>query len=363
MTAFDDEKNVRVITMKSLKKIISLCISFVKSYLKYEFCSDKLCIDNNKNSVILIGTPEYGNLGDHLIAFAEIKLLEDTFGKDNIIEITENDIRYNFKYIKSKISEQSFLFLQGGGNISDVWVDQENIRKKLFDTFTECKMLVFPQTAYIIEDSNEAKIFGKYKDNVIICAREKFTYELLNKYGKKVMLCPDITFYLWDFCKRYRDSIHTRDKIGICIRKDAESIIDDKNKEYIYNLAEKRGCGVENFTTVKDTSVDKKHRQYELEKILTQIGSYKLVITDRLHAMIMAYLVGTPCLAFANSNRKIEGCYEWISNADNIYFAKDIQEGLGHIEDLIGKENTNTFQYIDYYKNIIDNYKEYRQWK
>ena len=69
--------------------------------------------------------------------------------------------------------------------------------------------------------------------------------------------------------------------------------------------------------------------------------------------MIMAYLVGTPCVALANSNKKIQGCYEWIEETNNIIFAENIAEGLNSIKKIINKKNEEDFRHRDRFKEIF----------
>lgn len=344
--------------MKRIKQIASNFKFKLKCWIDYILNYENPHLDNEK-CIYLIGTPEYGNLGDHLIAFAELKMLEDCFGKEKVAEVTENNIRYDFARLKSKINEKSYFFLQGGGNISDVWSDQEKLREKVFSEFLNRKMMVFPQTVYITDDSSVDKILEKYSNNILVCAREQYTYKLLKDCGKNVILCPDAALYLWEYCSRYRDTIHIREGIGICLRGDSESVLEENDKKYIFEYAVELDGKSSCFNTVKNDAIYIRNREGELKKILTQISGYKLVITDRLHAMIMAYLVGTPCIAFPNSNRKIQGCYEWIANAENIYFATDVKEGLEQIEGLIGRYNTNQFEFMDYYDKIIESYRDF----
>ena len=43
-----------------------------------------------------------------------------------------------------------------------------------------------------------------------------------------------------------------------------------------------------------------------------------MVITDRLHGMIIAALANTPCLAFDNLSKKVSGVNAWIKNLDYV---------------------------------------------
>ena len=43
-----------------------------------------------------------------------------------------------------------------------------------------------------------------------------------------------------------------------------------------------------------------------------------MVITDRLHGMLLATITNTPCLAFEKKKKKVSGVYQWIQDLDYI---------------------------------------------
>ena len=72
--------------------------------------------------------------------------------------------------------------------------------------------------------------------------------------------------------------------------------------------------------TVVPYAISSVARKREVLSILRKIASSKLVITDRLHAMIFCYITETPCIVFDNISRKVSGVYEWIKDCDYIRY-------------------------------------------
>lgn len=70
-----------------------------------------------------------------------------------------------------------------------------------------------------------------------------------------------------------------------------------------------------------------KERETELHKLWEIFSKSQLVITDRLHGMIFAYITGTPAIVLPNSNFKVEKCYEWIKDCGYIKFIKEPNNG------------------------------------
>ena len=60
--------------------------------------------------------------------------------------------------------------------------------------------------------------------------------------------------------------------------------------------------------------------------LMEQYQKSRVVITDRLHGMILAYITNTPCIVFACDNPKIGGCYEWLRHSDQVVFFNEFSE-------------------------------------
>lgn len=335
-----------------VKKIVSKVKLKLENYKNYLLYNTLRC-DKKKYKILLAGTPAYGNLGDQLIAFAEKKFLVDLYGEEEVLEVSENDIRFSINRIEKMVDASTIIFMQGGGNVSDIWTDQENIRKKIITHFSNNKIVLLPQTAYIVDFARIEMILSKYSISSVVCAREKNSYSIFIKYLPQTYLCPDMALYLWDYFQNFRDT-HDREGIGICMRKDIEALYCDYEELLIKNLGAYYECRT--FTTVLDDYVyiNESNRELEITAIIEYISGKQLIITDRLHAMIMAYLTGTPCIAFTNANKKVEGTFEWINNAENIHLAADLEDALGVVKNLIGKENNRDFKYAAKYKGIIN---------
>jgi exopolysaccharide biosynthesis predicted pyruvyltransferase EpsI len=59
-------------------------------------------------------------------------------------------------------------------------------------------------------------------------------------------------------------------------------------------------------------------REYEVKKVCSMLASKEVIITDRLHCMVLCALVGTPCIALDNISAKISGVYTWINELSYI---------------------------------------------
>ena len=121
-----------------------------------------------------------------------------------------------------------------------------------------------------------------------------------------------------------------REGIIFCFRKDIEKVIDDSKKEKLINKV----LDITKIRKIKymDTVItNKKEYSYkeakkEFNKLVKEFASSKLVVTDRLHGMVIAYITGTPCIAINNLSGKVKGVYETIEENNNIIFIDNIED-------------------------------------
>ena len=320
-----------------MKKILSKLKFIVKKeihifkYKKYK----KRCNKEKKKEFLIFNTPIHGNIGDHAIIYAELKILKEK----NILayEIPTYYEKYCFDYIKKHVSEDAIIGITGGGFIGSQWMVEEDLVNKVVSTFKNYPIIIFPATFYFKNDSlgreeleKSKKIFSQAKD-LTIFAREEKTYEFICKEYKnaKSYLVPDIVLSLKENFNEERNDIL------LCLRDDVEGKLNKNIKTEIYDIAKKYGS-VKLIDTVEKYSIPIKNRDIQVKNKIKEFAKAKLVITDRLHGMIFASITGTPCVVLGNYNYKVEGVYQWIKEVDkNILFEKDIENINEDINNLL----------------------------
>lgn len=201
--------------------------------------------------------------------------------------------------------------------------------RTILKEFPNNKIIVLPQTCFFdnVDNSffNESlKCYSNHK-NLTFFAREIYSLEFMKKYFPKcnVLLAPDIVLYNEKilFKNERKDAL-------CCLRNDKEKVFDTKSE-----IVEQLKCqGVDVYFT--DTVIPQKvfaiNRKKVLYKKLDEFSKYKVVITDRLHGMVFAYLTQTPCLVIENKSYKVKGIYEWIkrSNFIKMYNPNNIKEDI-----------------------------------
>jgi len=293
-------------------------------------------IKKNLKEFIIFNTPIHGNIGDQAIIYAEEQLLK----KMNIepFEIPTYREKYFFEYIKKNAPKDAIISITGGGFIGSQWIEEQNLVNKVLKNFEEHKIIIFPCTIYFKDDEQGKDELLKFKesinnvDDISIFAREEKTYKIITDEIKNARgyLMPDIVLSL--------DKIEIpkeREEILICLRRDEEAIFTSENKDMILDIIGNMGINIRYTDTVIDMKIEKTDRERILKNKLEEFSKAKLIITDRLHGMIFAYLTNTPCIVFSNYNYKVQGVYNWIKDkTNNIIYETDVNNIRKDIEKL-----------------------------
>lgn len=284
----------------------------------------------NRRLVFLIGMAEYNNMGDIAISYASQKYLRNIYG-DSLVCLTENEFLANRTYVSGYISEADILILQGGGNISNLYPDQQKIRKKVIQSFQRNCIVIFPQSVYFTDDSSGCKEMKRTMklysghSKLYIMAREKNTYNFFKKHisDNRLLLVPDIVFTLSQTNQELKD----RTNITVILRNDSEKKADINYADISRRITALgyEEYSVRKYDTVIDHNVHKAEYENSINEIMSVFMSSRLVITDRLHAMIFSYIANTPCIAIDNITGKVSNSYEWIKSWNRIRLLNDKQ--------------------------------------
>lgn len=343
------------------------CLEWVKEPMK-SFMADKLYNTNysyaeknwkgyregiDKTNTLpkfyLFNSPDYSNAGDIAIAFAEKAFIEQYFPEYELVEVSCTQYQ-NEKYkLLESISQSDIVAITGGGNIGSLWMRFEDYYLDIVDSFTNNKLIVFPQTVYFEENNigkREQERFvqiTRNHPNIAFFARDKKTYEFLEKLDlqlTQLCLCPDMAFYLSfdkDFiaAKKEKRVISDTD-ILLCLRDDKEA-----QPNFVREIGElkKNSNNITYITMLPVFSTRYTDRLMVLKDVINLISTKHLVITDRLHCMIFCALLGTKCIAIDNISNKLSGAYNWFGDCTNIKIINNHDDLFDIYNELEKNEN------------------------
>lgn len=365
-------KVIKNMIPKSVKKTIRHNINKVKLQPVYSKMTAERITHSNEARLILFGTPDSKNLGDHAIAEAEMKFMAEFYPDLEYIEFSYLHYTYDFKNIKSYINDNDIILVHGGGFLGNLWIEAELMFRDILKSFPNNKVMVMPQTIFFDERFNKDAELKKSQEsynahkNLTIFLREQQSYDFVKKnFNQSVnpKLIPDIVTTL-----EHNSKNTNREDVLMVFRGDKEKLNHSEYSEIIEGIISEKGININHTDTVIPGEVDETNRDVVLSDKFNQFNKHKLIITDRLHGMVFSLITGTPCIAFDNASSKVSGVYEWLKSYDYVhcidknkaYTEEDFKEIINQLlsKDDYGYNRENIIDHFEPLKNELDNIKK-----
>lgn len=291
-------------------------------------------IKSDAKKIFLIGTPEHGNLGDQAIALGELRVLRNYFPTHEIVEIPRSFFFGEFGKAFMKLGWEKYvkrtdtIFLIGGGNFGNLWLNNEKLRRFIVKKFPENKIVVFPQSIHFTADDDgraqlatSQKIYNAHKD-LHIMTRDKNSFDFAQKFFPQVKsyLLPDAATVLHGITD---DVDIDRKGVLFILRGDKEKVRDEEKIQSLQKYLAEKKIPFETADTVLNESITPDNREEKVRAMLMKIRASKLVITDRFHGVIFSFITRTPVLAFKSLDTKISSGIAWFKNLPMIFYAED----------------------------------------
>lgn len=336
--------------MKSVvKKIIpQKAISFRRLGKERNILRDRLRDFENgchSGDIVLIGTPLHENLGDHLITLGVREFISSSCPNKNVIEIPLEAYRVFWRSLKRGMAKDNIILINGGGWMGDVYPEDEAVIWHVAKNFPENKIVILPQTIFYndIKSSiaqnliREGRNVFSRAEKIDLCLREvrslQMAYEIYPR--AQSYLVPDMALAYCD--KVPKDITTPNGRVGVCLRLDKEKCLDDFETDKIVETLRKTGKTVVPITTMAGRKVYSYEREVVVQKKLKEFAACDVVVTDRLHAMLFAFLANTPCVAFDNSTKKLSGVYNtWLQAQHGVELLANPND-LGGVLELLEK--------------------------
>ncbi|NJL89876.1 MAG: polysaccharide polymerase [Coleofasciculaceae cyanobacterium SM2_1_6] len=180
---------------------------------------------------VLLNYPDYANVGDHLIGLGTIiYLLKNSQIKLTYLSAIENHNSQIFDQKLNNNSGNTTILLQGGGNLGDLWYEQQTFREEIIQKYPQHRIIILPQTIYFQapEKLQQAAQIFNHHPNLTICVRDRHSQQLARTYFSncQIILAPDMAFMLADLpgLKFFRTNWQQQNHILYHCRDDQEIV-------------------------------------------------------------------------------------------------------------------------------------------
>ncbi|SFT99788.1 polysaccharide pyruvyl transferase family protein [Halomonas saccharevitans] len=282
--------------------------------------------------VVMFLAADYGNIGDLAISAAQQGFLARSLPGYRVVPIPISRTREVIRSLRRQVGPDDLVTTVGGGNMGSLYPDIEALRQLVIRSFPNNRIICFPQT--LDWDDSQAsqkalarivRTYSRHPD-IHVFARESVTHAKLEAMfaghtNVTVGYSPDIVLRASPGDLGARANAQPTG-ILLCMRDDCERALDSRQREQVAAALAGTGLAVQTTDTHAGGSrLDESRRSQLLADKLDQFGASRLVVTDRLHGMILAVVAGTPCMVYPNANHKIRQTWlDWLADQPWIKF-------------------------------------------
>lgn len=269
---------------------------------------------------ILVDVPLYRNIGDLLIhRGTETALgtkLAARFAYPDLGKVRGGSFILGRQSgaLDKAVSDAPMLLFQGGGNLGDLWPNHQLLRETLIARHRHLPCVILPQSAHFRDPAaldRCRRVFAAHPRLTLYC-RDAETLALLESEATCV-LAPDMAHALWGLLPAEAERRGTL----VQMRRDAESAL---GAPHAFDWDDcQTGVEVATWRALVTTrrlsalgpvraagdAVWRRLAARWIARAVARVAGAERLVTDRLHGMILAALVGTPVDYADNSYGKL----------------------------------------------------------
>ncbi len=284
---------------------------------------------------VLLDLPYHDNIGDVLIWEGEESFLR-TLPHKCLFKSSKQTFKYR------QVSKEVVVLIHGGGNFGDLWREMQEFHIEIVKLYPENPIIFLPQTVHYEDKMNllsDSEELAKH-NNLIICARDNNSYEILKKnFKNNILQVPDMAFCInykklrkrisidkdIFFLKRTDREVSRSIDYSEIIKKEGDIITGDwptmDNDFVIQTMLFKLRSPRNPVPIITDRYANYIYRPYVIKLGVDLLSSFKYVYTTRLHGAILCILLGIPFSFINNSYGKNSSFYHsWLSDCKEIEF-------------------------------------------
>lgn len=259
---------------------------------------------------------DYPNLGDVALTRATLALCAEHLpGHRPFVIPTHRTLRL-LRGAARHAGPDDVVVVVGGGNLGDRYRRVEELRCEIVRVFARQRIISFPQSCEWSEGGREAlehsrRTYGTHP-RLTLFARDHVSHARMRADfpSTRVGLAPDTVLWLRP------EPRPAESPPLLCLRRDDESALSGPAQRRLTADLRASWPGLAVMDTASETDVDLGR---QLDALLPRFADAQLVVTDRLHGLVIARIHGRPCVAIEGANHKLRALVEtWFADAGDI---------------------------------------------
>lgn len=323
----------------------------------------------NQKTILWVGMfgPNHINVGDHAQTYAVELFLKRDFPNYFVIKLCRHEVKSSPEILRKYyaiLGPQDIVLVHSAGDFGSQYYNPNgywhDFRREIFKNFNQTPVINLPTTVNYKNDAIGKKTFHEdkaifSKKNLLVLCREQISLGKINQeFSCKTQFFPDFVFYL----QRKPKAVKRRG-VMLLLRSDKESKLNPTEKaSLIHILKDQYDLIKEDEINAKFPLIEATYSSY-FNSIMEKYEKYELVVTDRMHGMILAVTANTPCLALDSGiPHKISPYQSFINDTVHFQDGKTITKEF--IQDIKKEKryvSTDLTHYFDgFKKNFIDSH-------
>lgn len=255
--------------------------------------------------VALLDFPEYGNVGDSIIWLGQLAALRAAGAS---VGYAAGVSTYDAQDLRRSVSPESgVVLLSGGGNLGDLWPIHGELRNKVLAELTDFRVVQLPQSIHFSDDRNleTARSLMRRHPSFTLLLRDNASRAIAEKrLEHPAVLCPDVAFALGPMARAGAPDL----PIVLLSRDDKEGPgggepadaparvdwVDEPAQSLVDRLAERwrrAGGAISQAARIRLFRYRAEQRVRHGARLLSR---GQVVVTNRLHGMVLSLLMGIP---------------------------------------------------------------------
>lgn len=301
-----------------------------------------MCLPLLEGKLIYLDYPVHNNVGDLLIWLGGKKLFARN-GKKFLGQYSFSNMGRHAEY---SLGECRTICFHGGGNLGDLYPLLQNFRERIIRQYPEKRIVMLPQSAHFenVQALKDAcRIFKSHPD-LHIFLRDRHSHALLaNENVPNLALCPDMAHALWHSLDVPVPGAGTTEPLYLFRRdKEAAQLPPELAHEKLISVDWEdliKGWIWRIYSLgIKTNELDARDRLNNLlpacsiwgavvnlliNRAVRLFAPHETIVTNRLHAVILAALMGRRVIAYDNSYGKLSSYIDcWLGDMPHIELRK-----------------------------------------
>lgn len=319
-------------------------VSQALRYLADELATALHPLAASASEAVLLDAPNYPNVGDSAITLGEMALLSQ-MGIPVSAVLTPATARLSS--LAGESDDRAVFIINGGGNLSGLYPHHHQHRLQILRALRGRRVIQAPQSFHVADPSAVADLRNASQGHGLVhfVLRDRVSFDAAKQLGRPTTLSPDAVHALGplpapDPLKPIVVLARTDPELDASrgtAPQDAVDWVSDRSRSALRRRLHAPLSKIKPFgSSPASTARTELYLRQRLHVGIDLLAQGEVIVTDRLHALLLGLQLGRPVVVMRSRTPKIEDYYStWLAALSlPIYWADDFAAALRMADEL-----------------------------